>query len=132
MTLSTKTKRSLWCWLALSPLVIVVLFPFAVMLFTALKPASEIFVYPARWLPVHWQWSNFADMWQAANFGVALRNSAVISLLSTLLALAVSLPAAYAWRASRSGDADRIASSCSSRRCCRLSCWSSGYSGLPP
>ena len=34
-------------------------------------------VYPARWLPVHWQWSNFADMWEAANFGVALRNSVV-------------------------------------------------------
>ncbi|MDR7007530.1 carbohydrate ABC transporter permease [Paraburkholderia strydomiana] len=96
MTLSAKAKRSLWCWLALSPLVVVVLFPFAVMLFTALKPASEIFVYPARWLPVHWQWSNFVDMWQAANFGVALRNSTVISLLSTLLALAASLPAAYA------------------------------------
>ena len=96
MTLSTKAQRSLWCWLALSPLVVVVLFPFAVMLFTALKPASEIFVYPARWLPVHWQWNNFVDMWQAANFGVALRNSTVISLLSTLLALAVSLPAAYA------------------------------------
>ncbi|HEY4351661.1 MAG TPA: carbohydrate ABC transporter permease, partial [Paraburkholderia sp.] len=96
MTLSTKTKRSLWCWLALSPLVIVVLFPFAVMFFTAVKPASEIFVYPARWLPMHWQWRNFIDMWDAANFGVALRNSAIISTLSTLLALAVSLPAAYA------------------------------------
>ena len=101
MSLSLKTKRSLWCWLALSPLVVVVLFPFAVMLFTALKPASEIFVYPARWLPVHWQWSNFVDMWKAANFGVALRNSTVISLLSTLLALAVSLPSAYAWRGFR-------------------------------
>ncbi len=52
-------KRTLWCWLALSPLIVLVLFPFAVMLFTALKPATEIFVYPARWLPVHWQWSNF-------------------------------------------------------------------------
>jgi hypothetical protein len=94
--MSTKMKRTLWCWLALSPLIVLVLFPFAIMLFTALKPADEVFVYPARWLPVHWQWSNFADMWVAANFGVALRNSVVISLLSMALALAVSLPAAYA------------------------------------
>ena len=70
--MSVKMKRTLWCWLALSPLIVTVLFPFAVMLFTALKPAQEIFVYPARWLPVHWQWSNFVDMWQAANFGVAM------------------------------------------------------------
>ena len=75
--MSLKMKRTLWCWLALSPLIVLVLFPFAIMLFTALKPANEVFVYPARWLPVHWQWSNFADMWEAANFGVALRNSVV-------------------------------------------------------
>jgi multiple sugar transport system permease protein len=94
--MNAKMKRTVWCWLALSPLIVVVLFPFAVMLFTALKPAQEVFIYPARWLPVHWQWQNFVDMWTAANFGVALRNSTIISLLSTALALAVSLPAAYA------------------------------------
>ncbi|WP_186094356.1 carbohydrate ABC transporter permease [Burkholderia gladioli] len=94
--MNAKGKRTLWCWLVLSPLVIVILFPFAVMLFTALKPADEVFVYPARWLPNHWRWQNFVDMWQAANFGAALRNSLVISFLSTALALAVSLPAAYA------------------------------------
>ena len=80
--MSLKMKRTLWCWLALSPLIVLVLFPFAIMLFTALKPADEVFVYPARWLPVHWQWHNFVDMWDAANFGVALRNSVVVSLLS--------------------------------------------------
>jgi multiple sugar transport system permease protein len=94
--MNSKLKRSIWCWLALSPLVVAVLFPFAVMFFTSFKPASEVFVYPARWLPTHWRWENYVDMWQAANFGVALRNSIVISFLSTSLALAVSLPAAYA------------------------------------
>ncbi|HXZ07300.1 MAG TPA: carbohydrate ABC transporter permease, partial [Paraburkholderia sp.] len=90
--MSLKMKRTLWCWLALAPLVIVILFPFAVMLCTAFKPADEIFVYPARWLPVHWRWQNFVDMWTAANCGVALRNSLIVSVLSTLLALSVSLP----------------------------------------
>jgi multiple sugar transport system permease protein len=94
--MSNKLKRTIWCWLALSPLIVVILFPFAVMLFTALKPRDEVFIYPARWLPVHWHWQNFVDMWVAANFGVALQNSVVISVLSTALALAVSLPAAYA------------------------------------
>ncbi|MEX3939213.1 carbohydrate ABC transporter permease [Paraburkholderia sp. BR10937] len=94
--MNRKLKRSIWCWLALSPLVVAVLFPFAVMFFTSFKPASEVFVFPARWLPMQWRWQNYVDMWQAANFGVALRNSIVVSCLSTALALAVSLPAAYA------------------------------------
>ena len=73
--MNRKLKRSIWCWLTLLPLVVVVLFPFAVMFFTSFKPASEVFVYPARWLPMQWRWQNYVDMWQAANFGVALRTA---------------------------------------------------------
>ncbi|HWQ09061.1 MAG TPA: carbohydrate ABC transporter permease [Holophaga sp.] len=91
-----KLRRSIICWVALSPLVVVVLFPFAVMFLTAVKPPEEVFVYPARWLPSTYRWSNFADMWVATKFGVALKNSLVVSLSSTLLAIAVSIPAAYA------------------------------------
>ncbi|APA85063.1 carbohydrate ABC transporter permease [Paraburkholderia sprentiae WSM5005] len=99
-------RRSLWSWIALFPLIAGVLFPFAIMLFTALKPANEVFVYPAHWLPVQWQWSNFADMWNRANFGVALRNSMMISLLSMALSLFVALPAAYALVHFRFGGKD--------------------------
>ena len=92
----TKLRRSLICWVALSPLLLVIIFPFAVMFFTAVKPPEEVFTYPARWWPSHFRWANFADMWQAAKFGVALKNSLIVSLTSTLLAIAVSIPAAYA------------------------------------
>ena len=91
-----KLRRSLICWLVLSPLVVVVLFPFAVMILTAVKPAEEVFVYPARWLPTTFRWTNFADMWDATKFGVTLKNSLYVSISSTLLAIAVSIPAAYA------------------------------------
>ena len=94
--MSPKLERSIWAWLFLAPFAVVILFPFAVMLFTALKPADEVFSFPTRWLPLHWRWQNFADMWSSANFGVALKNSIVVSLASTVLALAVSVPAAYA------------------------------------
>ncbi|MCW3477716.1 carbohydrate ABC transporter permease [Limobrevibacterium gyesilva] len=95
--MSRKTvRRSLWCWLALSPIVVLVLFPFAVMLSTAVKPIDEVLAYPPRWLPTRLAWENFADMWQAADFGTALLNSLVISILATFLAIAVALPAAYA------------------------------------
>jgi len=93
---TSKFRLSLICWLVLSPLVVIILFPFAVMFLTAVKPAEEVFVYPARWLPSVFRWSNFADMWDATKFGVALKNSLYVSLSSTLLAIAVSIPAAYA------------------------------------
>jgi multiple sugar transport system permease protein len=89
-------RRSLLIWLVLSPLLVIILFPFAVMLFTALKPRAEVFSYPPRWLPSELHWQNFVEMWQAADFGTALWNSTLISLGSTLLVLILSVPAAYA------------------------------------
>ena len=89
-------KRSFIIWLVLSPLLLVILFPFAVMFLTAVKPRSEVFSYPPRWLPTSFRWENFVDMWNAANFGSALWNSLVISIGATILVLIVSVPAAYA------------------------------------
>jgi len=89
-------RRTLLCWAALSPLVVLVLFPFAVMLSTALKPIDEVLAWPPRWLPTHIAWRNFPDMWRAADFGTALLNSLGISIAATLLAIAVAVPAAYA------------------------------------
>lgn len=91
-----KLKRSLLCWLALSPLVIVILLPFAVMLLTAIKPADEVLSYPPRWLPTRIAWENFVLMWEETQFGTALKNSFIISTLSTVLAVGISIPAAYA------------------------------------
>jgi len=89
-------RKSLFCWLVLSPLLLLVLFPFAVMLSTALKPTDAVLAYPPRWLPPLVAWHNFADMWQAARFGAALNNSLLIAIGATILVLLVSIPAAYA------------------------------------
>jgi multiple sugar transport system permease protein len=96
MNVARMLRRSFLCWLALSPLLVLVLFPFAVMLSTALKPIDEVLAWPPRWLPGHIAWRNFADMWVAADFGTALLNSVAISALATILAIAVAVPAAYA------------------------------------
>jgi multiple sugar transport system permease protein len=88
--------RSVLCWLVLAPLILIVLFPFAVMLSTALKPTAEVLQYPPRWIPRHIDWGSFAAMWQQADFGSAVLNSLAISIGATVLALVVSIPAAYA------------------------------------
>lgn len=89
-----KMKRTIVAWALLSPLVVLILFPFAVMFITAVKPRAE--VLSPSWWPSEFVWSNFIDMWAATNFGPALFNSVYVAVLSTALALIVSIPAAYA------------------------------------
>ena len=86
-------------WLVLSPVMFLSLFPFAVMLSTALKPADEVYSYPPRWLASHFAFGNFAKMWQATDFGRALTNSLLVSVGSTVVCLVVSIP--VAWMLSR-------------------------------
>lgn len=91
-----KLRRSLVCWLVLAPLVVVVLFPYLVMLSTALKPTSEVMSYPPHWLPRHWSFAAFPAVWTRAHLGAAIGNSAAIAGSSSVLALLVAVPAAYA------------------------------------
>ncbi|WP_018182891.1 carbohydrate ABC transporter permease [Kaistia granuli] len=89
-------RKSLLMWLLLSPLVIVILFPFAVMVSTAVKPRVEVLMYPPSWLPSEIRLQNFADMWEATRLGPAVLNSLVVSIVATVLCLLVAIPAAYA------------------------------------
>ncbi|OSP55897.1 hypothetical protein BV911_05400 [Pseudoruegeria sp. SK021] len=91
---NTKMRHTLIAWALIGPIAVVILFPFAVMLITALKPADE--VLQPHWWPRNPQWGNFIAMWKATNFGPALLNSLLVSGFSTALAVAVSVPAAYA------------------------------------
>ncbi|WP_054312303.1 carbohydrate ABC transporter permease [Mesorhizobium sp. 1M-11] len=90
----SKLVRSVIAWLLLSPLVVVTLFPFAVMFLTAVKPRPE--VLSPTWWPSEFRWSNFVEMWVVTGFGRALLNSLYVSVLATVGAIIVAIPAAYA------------------------------------
>ncbi len=92
----SRLARSILYWVLLSPLVVVILFPFAVMFVTAVRPREELFTYPPTWTFSQFRWINFVEMWDKVNFGGALVNSLFVSVLSTLFALALGIPAAYA------------------------------------
>jgi multiple sugar transport system permease protein len=92
----TKARRSLLCWAALSPFLIIVLFPYATMISTAMKRADEVFTFERSWLPNSFNLDNFSMLLFERNFGLAILNSLTISIGATLLSLAVALPAAYA------------------------------------
>jgi multiple sugar transport system permease protein len=94
--MSRRVKKSILYWLILSPLVVVILFPYAVMLSTALKPGDEIMTFPPRWFGSSLELGNFAERWGKVGFGQALWNSLYVSLGATLLCLLIAIPAGYA------------------------------------
>ncbi|MDH6109425.1 multiple sugar transport system permease protein [Kitasatospora sp. MAP12-15] len=74
-------------------LAVVFLLPYAEMVITALRPADEL--RDASYLPHHFAWSNFIDVWRDSTLGDNLRVTLLVAGGSTLLALLVALPAAY-------------------------------------
>lgn len=90
----SKLRRSILYWVLLSPMVVLVLFPFAVMFITAIKPPSE--VLSPTWWPTAPAWENFIEMWKQTDFGRAFLNSFLVSAATTIVTVLVSIPAAYA------------------------------------
>jgi multiple sugar transport system permease protein len=91
-----KLRRSALCWAALAPLIALVLFPFAVMLSTALKATPEVMAFPPHWLPRAPSLASFPAMSAQTRLGTAIGNSLLIAGGSVALTLGVAIPAAYA------------------------------------
>jgi len=75
--------------------VAVVLVPFLWMLSTSLKSASELFVYPPKWVPTPPRWSNYKDAWQALPFNRFLVNTLFMTLLAMFAELFTAAIVAY-------------------------------------
>ncbi|AUG80755.1 sugar ABC transporter permease [Kitasatospora sp. MMS16-BH015] len=69
------------------------LLPYLEMIVTALRPADEL--RDATYLPKHFAWSNFVNVWSDSTLGTNLRVTLLVAGGSTLLVLLVALPAAY-------------------------------------
>lgn len=92
------TGRRRWD-LTAAGIVIALLFllPYLVMLLGSLKPRSEISRIPPAYLPHDWRPGNYVDMWRTAETPLPFNmiSTLAISVLATLLVLAVAIPAAY-------------------------------------
>lgn len=76
--------------------------PMAWMLSTSLKGTAEQFVTPPRWIPLEPTLENYVRVLRpnplsGTNFVIYFFNSLFVSLATTILALIVALPAAYAF-----------------------------------
>ena len=69
--------------------------PYLEMALTALKPDRELTKSPTTFLPKHWDFANFIDVWKAAPVWQNMQVSLIVAGVATLIALIVALPAAY-------------------------------------
>jgi ABC-type glycerol-3-phosphate transport system permease component len=97
-------KRRLLAHGLLGLVTVLVLFPYAWMLVTSLKPPAELSVVPLRWLPAAPTLENYRAILGDPRFLRSLWNSLVVSSTVTALSLLLSVPAAYGLtRLTRSG-----------------------------
>jgi multiple sugar transport system permease protein len=90
-------NRARWFVVPLTLIILVILlFPFFVMISTMIKGGPDVYSAPPMWIPRHVEWSNFVTVWtqyDLAHFFVA---SIIIALGATALNTLLSVPAAYA------------------------------------
>ena len=73
------------------------LLPYAWMILTSIKPAPELAEWPVRYLPREATLDHYRELIQRTSFSGNLLNSLIIASGASLLGLAVSIPAAYAF-----------------------------------
>ena len=73
-----------------------VLLPFLVVVGTSLKTLGEVFQSPTALIPSQVQWSNYIEVFVRVPTARHLANSLIIALSTTVLAISISAPAAYA------------------------------------
>lgn len=93
MTLNRVVKLAVW--MAMLLLLLVVIFPFYWMVNTSLKPMSEVFKSPPAFYPSTLSFAGYVNIWATRLMGRFFLNSTIISVGSTLLAMALSALAAY-------------------------------------
>ena len=83
-------------FIILAVLALMIVFPFIWMLFTSLKPESEIAVFPPQLLPKTWTLENYADVWTRIPFARLFLNSIAFAGGVTVISLLLDSMSAYA------------------------------------
>jgi len=92
----TRVARTL-LYAVLIMVAIFMLLPFFWMLSASLKLDKDVFVFPIQWIPAEPQWSNYETIWTRIPFLTFFGNTFKLTTIITLLQLATSSFAAYAF-----------------------------------
>ncbi len=92
-----RRNRARWVAVPLTIVILLVLlFPFFVMISTMLKSGKDVYAVPPLWIPTHIEWSNFVTVWVQYDLARYFLSSLIIALGATALNTLLSVPAAYA------------------------------------
>ena len=99
--MKTSPWTKTWFLLGMIPILVIVLFPFAVMIATALKTPAAIAAPSGPGVPYHFfptapHFANFIEVFRAMPLARNFLNSLIIACGATLLNLLCAIPAAYA------------------------------------
>jgi len=84
-------------WFFLVLIVVTMLLPVCWMLLTSIKPLTEIFTKPYELWPARVALTNYPDAWRAAPFARYFLNSAIVSVLATIIQVFLCSLAGYAF-----------------------------------
>ncbi|WP_068614891.1 carbohydrate ABC transporter permease [Paenibacillus tuaregi] len=51
---------------------------------TSLKSPTELYLFPPKWIPSEWKFSNFAESWNIQPFNTFLKNTLIITVMATI------------------------------------------------
>ena len=93
-----KTIKEAWFYLRVILLVLVLLFPFIIMLSISLKATSETIGYPPTIIPHEWTLEHFVDIFNANIFPFLkyFKNSLYIALTTSVVAVLLGILGGYA------------------------------------
>ena len=92
----SKLLKRICLYFVVALICVVILYPYFVMVCTALKSRAEIFAMNGTVFPKEALWTNFIDIWEKAPMGKYMLNSIIIASGSTCIAMICGIPAAYA------------------------------------
>jgi multiple sugar transport system permease protein len=90
----SKPRTPWWLWVAVAAVVVFCLFPFYWLINTSLKTGADLST--SALLPPSPTLDNYESIFNDSNFTLALKNSAIVALVTTVLSLIVGSFCAYA------------------------------------
>jgi len=94
MKLLRKRVAPAW-YFVLVIFIVITIFPIYWMFITSFKSFRDVYSIVPKFLPTRWMWQNYLQIFQEYNYGPALLNSMVISLLVACISVIVAIFTAY-------------------------------------
>jgi len=94
--MKTSKSRNVFGYVVLILFLLGILLPFYWMVVTSFKPNIEIGQYPPSLFPHTWTLAHYQEAFGKFNFGVYIKNSVIVALVSTFLVLSLASLAGFA------------------------------------